>query len=64
MRRLFIALMLGVASCLSGEEIKMADGEIITFTSIKRKEPDGLIILTDSGVPKIKFKQMSEESQR
>jgi hypothetical protein len=56
--------MLGVASCLSGEEIKMADGEIITFTSIKRKEPDGLIILTDSGVPKIKFKQMSEESQR
>jgi len=42
----------------------MADGEVITFTSIKRKEPDGLVILTDSGVPKIKFKQMSEESQR
>ena len=64
MRRLFLPLILSAAWSLSGEEIKMADGEVITFTSIKRKEPDGLVILTDSGVPKIKFKQMSEESQR
>jgi hypothetical protein len=29
-----------------GEELKMADGEIITFESIKKREPDGLVVLT------------------
>ena len=60
-------LLLLSASCIFGikaEEIKMADGEDIPFLAIKKNEPDGLLVLTDSGVRKIRFSKMSDESQR
>lgn len=42
----------------------MADGEIVVFESIKRTEPDGLVVLTDSGVSKIRFSKMSEKNKQ
>ncbi len=64
MTRLFILLVLVGAWSLLGQEIKMTDGEVISFKSIKRTEPDGLVILTESGVSKIRFAKMSEEDQK
>jgi len=42
----------------------MADGEIINFTSVKRVEPDGVVVITESGVTKIRFNKMTQETQR
>jgi hypothetical protein len=63
MRHLLPLLVLLAGFSSYGEELKMADGEIFTFESIKKTEPDGLVVLTDSGVSKIRFSKMSEEDK-
>jgi hypothetical protein len=63
MRHLLPLLVLFAGFSAYGEELKMADGEIITFESIKKREPDGLVVLTESGVSKIRFSKMSEEDK-
>ena len=60
---MLLVLVAGVGGLL-GEEIKMADGEAVAFTSVKRTEPDGLVVLTESGVSKIHFSKMSKEAQQ
>ena len=60
---MLLVLVAGVGGLL-GEEIKMADGEVVAFTSVKRTEPDGLVVLTESGVSKIHFSKMSKEAQQ
>jgi hypothetical protein len=63
MRHLLPLLVLLAGFSSYGDELKMADGEIIAFESIKKTEPDGLVVLTDSGVSKIRFSKMSEEDK-
>ena len=61
---LMLLVLVAGAGSLLGQEIKMADGEVVAFTSVKRTEPDGLVILTESGVSKVRFSKMSKEAQQ
>ncbi len=60
---LFIALATLLPFLAQGEDIKLANGQIVRG-EISRVEPDGLVVLTDAGVEKISFLSLPEEAQK
>ena len=42
---------------------KLINGETINYQVIKRTEPDGIVVLTESGVSKVRFSKMTKEDQ-
>jgi hypothetical protein len=63
MKRLCIALAFLLPLLGSAEEIKLSDGTFVNGT-IKRVDPDGLVVETNAGVEKLDFLGLAAEVQK
>ena len=56
-----LCFLIVFARILQGEEFTTLDGELYTGATLKRVEPDGLVIAYSDGIVKLKFKNLSLE---
>jgi len=65
MRALFfpaaVLALTGIARC---EDFKTNSGSEFKDVTVSRVEPDGLVLMTDAGVTKVKFSELSDETRK
>jgi hypothetical protein len=63
MKTWFLLIAMVSAHLAWAEEITLANGQVVKG-DISRVEPDGLVVMTDSGVEKISFHSLPEETRK
>ena len=59
-----ICLVASAAASARSEDFKTVDGKEFKNARISRVEPDGIVVITKSGVSKIYFAELPQEMQR
>lgn len=63
MKTAIVSLLL-LSLAAQAEDLALADGKKMTDVTITRAEPDGLVVMTDSGIVKVRFGELPEETQK
>ena len=59
----FTLLILCVASVVLADDFKTIDGKEYKNVTVKRVEPDGIVLTSSSGISKVYFTELPEEVQ-
>jgi hypothetical protein len=63
MRRFTLLLIIPAMAIARGEDLKTTDGKEFKNVTVSRVEPDGLMIVTDSGILKLFFVELPKDVQ-
>src|SRR6266853_5900771 len=61
--RMFLILILCFASIALADDFKTIDGKEYKNAKVSRVEPDGIVLITSSGISKVYFTELPEEVQ-
>ncbi len=63
MKRCVLLLLWTTASAILADDIKTTGGKVYKNVTVSRVEPDGIMVVTDSGISKIYFTELPRELQ-
>jgi len=64
MKKLLFALLVAAACSLRADDLTTVDGKQYIGVTISRAEPDGVVVVTDSGIEKIPFTKLGADIQK